>query len=168
MSKADKSKEEIVNELKEQVRVALLSVNGADAISVAARQNLMTFGQAIEQHPDDVLTRSMGLLNATQLKALGDTSSLGNHRNTIHKLAKTMFANDDAAVVAMSSTLNYITAAQRSICEYAFMSEYYGQVKTKFRDDCVAKYGQAMAHVGMAAGVAAAKAAAAPKAKAAA
>ena len=63
-----------MNELKEQVRVALLSVNGADAISVAARQNLMTFGQAIEQHPDDVLTRSMGLLNAAQLKALGDTS----------------------------------------------------------------------------------------------
>ena len=160
----------MVNDLKEQVRVALLSVNGTDAISVTARQNLMTFGQAIEQHPDTVLTRAMDHLNATQLKALGDTSALGNHRNTIHKLAKTVFATDDAAVVAMSSTLSYITAAQRSICEYAFMSEYHGQMKTKFRDDCVAKYGQAMANAGMVAGVAAAQAQAkaAPKAKAAA
>ena len=110
----------------------------------------------------------MGLLTATQLKTLGDEAAKGNHRHTINKLAKTLFANDDTAIVAMTSALGYISTAQQKIAEYAFMSEYHGQMKTKFRDDCVAKYGQAMANVGLAAGVAAAQAQAkaAPKAKA--
>ena len=148
----------------------MLSVNGNDAISTQARNNLNAFGQSIEANPNDVLTLSFGQMAAPTLKTLGDTAAMGNHGYTMKGLAKAIFANDVAAVQQMTSTLGYITKAQHAIVEMAFVSQYHGQMKTKLRDDVVEKYGQAMANAGMVAGVAAAQAQAkaAPKAKAAA
>ena len=147
------SKEEVLTEMKETVRVAMLSVQGNDVISVAARENLNAYSQAILAHPNDVIKQSLCRLNAEQLKSLGETAAMNNHKYTVKALAKAIFSADDMAVVAMTAAMGYITTAQINMAELAFVSQYHDQMKSAFRDDVISAYGEAMARAGMAAGM---------------
>jgi hypothetical protein len=97
-----------------------------------------------KDYPNNVVSNSLTRLTAKQLKTLGDTATMGNHKYTIKSMAKVLFEADDVAVNRVAMAMGNITKAQLSVCDLAFSTQYHDKMKTAFRDEVIEKYGEAM------------------------
>ena len=97
-----------------------------------------------KDYPNNVVSNSLTRLTAKQLKTLGDTATMGNHKYTMKSMAKVLFEADDVAVNRVAKAMGYITQAQLCVCELAFASQYHDKMKTTFRDEVISAYGEAM------------------------
>ena len=164
---ANKTQQEVLDEQREDLRVALLSCtnNTNDGMIALGLQHIQTFiQQAIANNPTNVVTNALNTLSIEQLKNISNIAAMGNNPTTIAAFSKAIFATDFNAIQSKIGELNYLKNAQVKTAELAVNTQYYNGTKLdmpKFKEDVMETMTRVAGNAGFASGHAAGQAAAA-------
>ena len=157
----DNSKEDLIGEKTEELRIGLLRFNNENDVTIMqTKQNIETFKQNLATHPDSIIKNALATLSIENLGNLNKIAAMGNHKQTMKSLAKFCYEADYISMTAKSNNLNYAKESCLTSVELAFIAQYHdGRAlnQSQFKDDISA----AILNIGRAQGVAAAQQAAA-------
>ena len=152
----------------ETLRISLLTCTNAsnDPLIVQGLANIRAFAHTIATDPTRQIGVKFGAMNIAKLQAVGTVANMGNAPATVASLSKQIFADENVAITAKVTELNYLKAAHIAVTQYAVTGEYHNGTKVdmpKLREDVQAYLTGHAVNLGRAEGVAAAaKAKAAP------
>ena len=153
---AVRTKDDIITENQEKVRIAVLSVTNSsnDQLITTGLQHIQQFSQNVGVRQDLAKT-SLATLSMTHLKELNRIAQMNNTDAAMAAFAKMVFAADYDAAMSKMKELDYMKKAQVAVATYATEVEYFDNKKTdmpRFRNDVE----DAMLNLANAAGAAAA------------
>ena len=124
----------------ETLRISLLTCTNAsnDPLIVQGLANIRAFAHTIATDPTRQIGVKFGAMNIAKLQAVGTVANMGNAPATVASLSKQMFADENGAIAAKVTELNYLKAAHIAVTQYAVTGEYHNGSKVdmpKLRED---------------------------------
>ena len=127
-TKAGKTKDELITEKQDEVRVSLMRFQGnADGLVQQCVGKVNELGNEIGASPTLVVSNNLEKLGIQQLTKVEDNAEMNNYPLTITTLAKTMFNEVWAQIEVKESEMKYLKEALKSIVEMAFLTQYHNE-----------------------------------------
>ena len=124
-AKSDQSKDEIIAERIETLRVATLRVQGStDSVVQNCLMHAAIIQNACQANPRTVVTDAMRLLTNEQLKTIEEHAMMNNHTLSLATLTKAFFDSDYQSMQAKEKEMKYAREVCIAAVDLAFTMEF--------------------------------------------